>query len=99
MVCTEHYACNTFYRYYLVVGPIIICTDFHFSHGFGGKHIESPFDKGWWQNTIDFAGWRCNGFFKPNRQNWISTYDVDKKAFDGPNSDKEPLLGTSNGIV
>jgi len=69
------------------------------SHGMGGTRIESPFDKGWWQNTIDFVGWRCNGFFKPSRQNWISIYDVERKTFHESSSDKEPLLGTSNGIV
>ena len=66
----------------------------------GGTHIESPFHKGWWQNTVDFVGWRCSGFLKPTRQNWISTYDVERKKFDGVmNDDNEPLLGTSNGIV
>lgn len=67
------------------------------SHGLGGTHIESPFDKGWLQNIVDFAEWRCSGFLKPNRQNWTSTYDVERKEFD--DHDKVPLLGSSNGIV
>ena len=70
------------------------------SHGMGGTHIESPFSKGWWQNIVDFVGWKCSGFLKPNRQNWVSTYDVERKKFDGDGrEDNEPLLGTSNGIV
>ena len=36
-------------------------------------------------------------FLKPNRQNWTSTYDVERKEFD--DHDKVPLLGSSNGIV
>ena len=62
--------------------------------------IESPFDKGWWQNIVDFIGWRISGILRPSRQNWVSTYDVESKKFDNVNcDDKEPLLGSSNGIV
>ena len=70
------------------------------SHG-RGIHIESPFDKGWWQNIVDFIGWRVSGILKPSRQNWISTFDVESKKFDKVSccDDKEPLLGSSNGIV
>jgi len=69
------------------------------SHG-RGMRIESPFDKGWWQNIVDFIGWRISGILRPSRQNWVSTYDVESKKFDNVNcDDKEPLLGSSNGIV
>ena len=73
---------------------------FSYSHG-RGIHIESPFDKGWWQNIVDFIGWRVSGILKPSRQNWISTFDVESKKFDKVSccDDKEPLLGSSNGIV
>ena len=79
--------------------PLLKLDEFYFSHG-RGTVIESPFDKGWWQNVVDFTGWRISGILKPNRQNWISTYDVESKKFDSVNcDDKEPLLGSSNGIV
>ena len=81
---------------YFHILKLVLCI---FSHG-RGMRIESPFDKGWWQNIVDFIGWRISGILRSSRQNWVSTYDVESKKFDNVNcDDKEPLLGSSNGIV
>ena len=87
---------HTNLTYYFQIFNLVLCI---FSHG-RGMRIESPFDKGWWQNIVDFVGWRISGVLRPSRQNWVSTYDVESKKFDSANcDDKEPLLGSSNGIV
>ena len=54
-----------------------------------------------YKKIVDFIGWRVSGILKPSRQNWISTFDVESKKFDKVSccDDKEPLLGSSNGIV
>jgi len=72
----------------------------HFrGHGHGHSHA-SPFSRGCWQNSVDFLGWSCRGFLKPNRDDWFHRYDVDDDVVHaGGDSERSTLLGSSNGIV
>jgi hypothetical protein len=67
------------------------------SHGGGGHSHLSPFSKGCWQNSVDFLGWNCRGFLKPNREDWFYRFDIDDDV--SMDSDRSALLGSSNGIV
>ena len=75
----------------------------HFRHhGHGGHSHASPFSRGCWQNSVDFLGWTCRGFLKPNREDWFHKYDIDEDAdySADANSERSTLLGgSSNGIV
>jgi hypothetical protein len=56
----------------------------HFHRGPRGAY-KSPFDKGVWQNFVDFTQWRCGGFLRPSRIDWTKQFEVD-------GGDKEPLI-------
>ncbi len=64
-------------------------SHFH-SEGLKGN---SPFDRGLWQNVVDFAGWRFAGFCRPIRDDWMNKFELDSNIIneDG-DSDKAPLL-------
>jgi hypothetical protein len=49
---------------------------------------NSPFDRGVWQNFVDFADWRFFGFLRPIKDDWMNRFDI----HDRPGGDKEPLL-------
>jgi len=46
---------------------------------------KSPFDQGWWQNTVDFFGLRLGGLVKPNLVDW-------RKQFVVPGEEEEEKL-------
>lgn len=70
----------------------------HFRQQGHGHSHASPFSRGCWQNSVDFLGWSCRGFLKPNRDDWFHKYDVDDDVVHG-DSERSTLLGSSNGIV
>ena len=54
----------------------------------GGRGIyQSPFDRGWRQNIVDFFGWRLGGILKPCRVEWTKQYTVP-----GSKDDSQPLI-------
>ena len=38
---------------------------------------DSPFNRGYWQNLVDFAEFRCLGFLRPIKDDWYNSYDTD----------------------
>ena len=75
-------------------------THFHSSNE-GKKGFNSPFDRGMWQNLVDFAQFRCFGYLRPARNDWTNQYEIPKIGnfhFQTTgedrccNSDREPLL-------
>ena len=50
---------------------------------------NSPFDRGWWQNTVDFLGWRLGGVLRPSKVDWTKQYTVPGE--EGV-EDSEPLM-------
>ena len=38
---------------------------------------DSPFNRGYWQNLVDFAEFRCLGFLRPIKDDWYNTYDTE----------------------
>jgi len=47
----------------------------HFQSGGRGVH-NSPFDRGWWQNIVDFLGWRLGGVLRPAKVDWTKQFSV-----------------------
>lgn len=75
-------------------------THFHSSNE-GKKGFNSPFDRGMWQNLVDFAQFRCFGYLRPAHNDWTNQYEIPKIGnfhFQTTgedrccNSDREPLL-------
>ena len=62
----------------------------HFHTGNRGK-FSSPFDRGAWQNLVDFAQFRCFGYLRPIKDDWLNRFDLDQEDADR-NDDREPLL-------
>ena len=62
----------------------------HFHTGKRGK-FSSPFDRGAWQNLVDFAQFRCFGYLRPIKDDWLNRFDLDQEDVDR-NDDREPLL-------
>jgi len=60
----------------------------HFQSGGRGVHI-SPFDRGWWQNFVDFLGWRLGGVLRPATTDWSKQFTVP-----GDYDDKESLINS-----
>jgi len=60
----------------------------HFHRGPRGVY-RSPFDKGIWQNLVDFTQWRCGGMLRPSRIDWTKQFEVDD---DHTGGDKVPLI-------
>jgi len=58
----------------------------HFQSGGRGIY-QSPFDRGWRQNIVDFFGWRLGGILKPCRVEWTKQYTVP-----GSKDDSQPLI-------
>merc|ERR1719481_151342 len=59
----------------------------HFKHGTRPGSQVSPFDRGVWQNVVDFAGWKFGGLLKPATIDWTKQFHVP-----GSGDDKSPLL-------
>lgn len=60
----------------------------HFQSGGGrGVHI-SPFDRGWWQNLVDFLGWRLGGILRPSTTDWTKQFTVPGEG------DTQPIINS-----
>ena len=61
-----------------------------YSHFHTEKHgkFRSPFDRGAKQNFADFFQYRCFGFLRPIKEDWVTRFDLD----DSRDDDREPLL-------
>ena len=56
----------------------------------GGRGVHnSPFDRGWWQNIVDFLGWRLGGVLRPAKIDWTKQFSVPGEDGAG---DSEQLL-------
>ena len=51
----------------------------HFHTGRRGSY-DSPFDRGMWQNLVDFAQFRCFGYLRPMREDWTDKFDLDQSV-------------------
>ena len=51
-------------------------------------HI-SPFNRGWWQNLVDFVGWRLGGMLRPSTVDWTKQFTVPGRL-----GGEEPLLAS-----
>lgn len=60
----------------------------HFQTGSRGVHI-SPFTRGWWQNLVDFVGWRLGGILRPSTVDWTKQFTVPGRL-----GGEEPLLAS-----
>lgn len=60
--------------------------------------FKSPYDRGCWQNLVDFAEWRCYGLLRPVKENWLDRFEGDEEnnGHDSSSSDKAPLLGNNS---
>ena len=67
-------------------------THFH-SNEKKGK-FSSPFDRGMWQNLVDFAQIRCFGYLRPLHNNWTNRFEVGpgNSSHHEGEDDREPLL-------
>ena len=66
----------------------------HFHTNKRGSY-NSPFDRGIWQNMVDFVGFRCFGSLRPIKDDWYNRYDTEDLITRGPSNhseDREPLL-------
>jgi len=59
----------------------------HFQSGGRGVY-NSPFDRGWWQNIVDFLGWRLGGVLRPSLIDWTKQFSVPGSG----DNDGQPLL-------
>ena len=72
-------------------------THFHSKNEKKGK-FNSPFDRGMWQNLVDFAQIRCFGYLRPSHNDWTNRFEVNSSQYEGvPEGDRccedrEPLL-------
>ena len=73
-------------------------THFHSSEKGKGR-FNSPFDRGVWQNMVDFAQFRCFGYLRPLHNDWTNQFEIAPgKTYQGVKeggcceSDREPLL-------
>lgn len=58
-----------------------------YQHFQQGGVSRSPFHKGYFQNFVDFFGWRCFGLLQPDTTDWSKTFQVAPEA-------ERPLLNT-----
>ena len=73
-------------------------THFHSKNEKKGK-FNSPFDRGMWQNLVDFAQIRCFGYLRPSHNDWTNRFEVgpsNSSQYEGEVDrcceDREPLL-------
>jgi hypothetical protein len=64
----------------------------HFQSGGRGSGQASPFDRGWWQNLVDFLGWRAGGVLRPSTLDWTKQFDVPGEA------DQRPLIDSFHNV-
>lgn len=58
-----------------------------------GRSGSSPFDRGMWQNLVDFVGIRWLGCLRPIQDDWSNRFDIDHgPTGDRYDEDREPLL-------
>lgn len=58
-----------------------------YQHFHQGGVSRSPFHRGYFQNLVDFLGWRCFGLLNPDSTDWSKTFHA------GPEAER-PLLNT-----
>ncbi|XP_067012868.2 palmitoyltransferase Hip14 [Anabrus simplex] len=49
---------------------------FHTTGRMGVTELRSPFHRGFCQNLVDFAQFRCFGLLKPDDTDWMTRYDI-----------------------
>lgn len=60
---------------------------YRYQHFHQGGVSRSPFHRGYFQNVVDFLGWRCFGLLNPDLTDWSKTFHA------GPEAER-PLLHT-----
>ena len=53
--------------------------------------FKSPFDRGMWQNLVDFMEFRCLGYLRPIKDDWMNKYEMEEALMNKINHHHEPV--------